>query len=192
MEQYWGMRPTPDYATLVKLLLVLRRLPDATGETTLSPEEAAAIRSLGFTAESGRWKCPPLPPQLTRDNPLLEPLSVGWGERTPLQAIPKNEGAQEIRAANQRKGGARVSRRHPVEAVPERHKTERPSPQPRAAADSARIEEAASKIVATLQRAGKPVPKRRLQQLLWRYPATIFTSALRMAERRQHISLEIK
>jgi hypothetical protein len=183
---------TPDYAILVKLLLVLRRLPDATGETTLTPEEAAKVRSLGFAAESGRWKCPPLPPQLTHDNPLLEPLSVGWGERTPLQAIPKNEGTREIGAANQRKGGARVSRRHPVEAVPERHKTERPTLQPRTEPDAARIEEAASKITATLQRAGKPIPKRRLQQLLWRYPAATFTSALRMAERRQLISLEIR
>ena len=192
MEQYCEMGLTPDYATLVKLLLVLRRLPDATGETTLTPEESAKVRSLGFTAESGRWKCPPLPPQLTRDNPLLEPLSAGWDERAPLQAIAKNEATGETGVANQQSGEVRVSRRLPAETVPEYRKTERPTPQPRTAVDSARIEEAASKIVATLQRAGKPIPKRRLQQLLWRYPATIFTSALRMAERRQHISLEIR
>ena len=182
----------PDYLNLVKLLLVLHNLVDACGEVVITFQEASKIRALGFPAEPGRWKCPPLPPELTRDNPLLEPLSVGWGERTPLQAIPKNECPREIGAASPRRGEARTSRRHPVVTVPERHKCERPTPQPRTAPDSARIEEAASKIVAALQRAGEPIPKRRLQQLLWRYPATIFTLALRMAERRQHISLEIR
>ncbi len=186
------MSGTPDYESLVKLLPVLRNLVDACGEVTLTTEEAERILSLGFGAKSGQWRCPPLPPELTRDNPLLEPLSVGWGKRTPLQAIPKNEGIRETGIANQQSSEVRVSRRHPVVTGPEYRKTERPTPQPRTKSDSARIEEAASKIVATLQRAGKPIPKRRLQQLLWRYPAMIFTSALRMAERRQHISLEIR
>jgi hypothetical protein len=40
----------PDYVDLIKLLCLLRTLPDALGETTLTAEEAARIRSLGFTA----------------------------------------------------------------------------------------------------------------------------------------------
>ena len=186
------MTRTPDYESLVKLLPVFGNLVDACGEVTLKAGEAERIRSLGFEAQSGRWKCPPLPPELTRDNPLLECLSAGWGDRTPLQATPKREGTRETKAAKQQGSEVRVSRRHPVEAVPEYHKTERPTPQPRTKPDSVLIEEAASKIVATLQRAGKPVPKRRLQQLLWRYPATIFTPALRVMERRQRIFLEIR
>lgn len=185
------MTRTPDYESLVKLLPVLGNLVDACGEVTLTADEAKRILSLGFKAESGRWKCPPLPPELTRDNPMLERLSAGWGERAPLQSIPKNEGTREMGAPNQQGGEAQVSRRHPVEAVPEYHTTERPTPQPRTEPDFARIEEAASKIVEALQRAGKPIPKRRLQQLLWRYP-TVFTSALRILERRQHIFLEIR
>jgi hypothetical protein len=182
----------PDYMALVKLLPVLGTLVDGCGEVTLTAEEAERIRSLGFQAESGRWRCPSLPPELTRDNPLLEPMSAGWDGRTSLQAFPKDEDTRETRSANQQVGEARVSCRHPVEAVPEYHKTERPIPQPRTEPDSARIEEAASKIVEALQRAGKPVPKRQLQRRLWRYPATIFNSALRMVERRQHIFLEIR
>src|SRR5713226_9706383 len=89
------MRPTPDYATLVKLLPLLRRLPDATGETTLTPEEAAKIRSFGFTTEVGRWKVPPVPPELVRDSPLLEHLSIGWNpaqaEATPNGASRENQ-----------------------------------------------------------------------------------------------------
>ena len=142
----------PDYVALVKLLPALRNLVDACGEVTLTAEEAERILSLGFEAQSGRWKCPPLPPELTRDNSLLEPLSAKWGERTPLQAIPKNEGFRETRTANQQGGETRVSRRHLVEAVPDYYKTGRPTPQPRTAPDSALIEEAASKIVESLQR----------------------------------------
>jgi hypothetical protein len=186
------MTCTPDYSALVKLLSVLRNLVDGCGEVTLTTEEAERIRSLGFEAESGRWKCPPLPPELTRDNPLFDPLSVKWGERTRLQAIPNNEVTRDTGTSNQQGSEARISRRHPVEAVPEHYKTELPTPQPRKELDSERIEEAVSKIVETLQRAGKPIPKRRLQQRLWRYRATIFNPALRICERRQHIFLEIR
>jgi|SRR5437588_8465459 len=67
-----------DYPGLVKLLPLLRTFPDALGETTLTTEEAAHIRSLGFAAEAGRWKVPPLPPELVSGNQLLENFSTGW------------------------------------------------------------------------------------------------------------------
>src|SRR5882724_372303 len=70
----------PDYPGLVKLLPLLRILPDALGETTLATEEAALIQSLGFAAEAGRWKVPPLPPELVSGNQLFENYSEGWNE----------------------------------------------------------------------------------------------------------------
>ena len=73
------MSTIPDYAALVKLLPILRNLVDGCGEVTLTAEEAAQIRLLGFAAEAGRWKVPPVPPELIQDNPLLEHLSIGWG-----------------------------------------------------------------------------------------------------------------
>src|SRR6266404_4604394 len=69
-----------DYPRLVKLLPLLRTFPDALGETTLTTEEAARIRSLGFAAEAGRWTVPPLPPELVRGNQLFENYSEGWDE----------------------------------------------------------------------------------------------------------------
>ena len=188
-----GKLSTPrDYGALVKLLPVLRNLVDGCGEVTLAAEEAECIRSLGFEAQSGRWKCPPLPPDMTRDNPLLERLSVGWGEWTPQEVIPKNESTRETGTTNHRSGESPGSQRNPVEWLPERNKIAQPTQQPRTEPDPARIEEVASKILKTLQRRGRPIPKRRLQQLLWRYPATVFNLALRTAERRQHIFLQIK
>src|SRR5258705_12861566 len=91
-----------DYPGLVKLLPLLRILPDALGETMLTTEEAARIRSLGFAAETGRWKVPPLPPELVRGNQLLENFSDGWNrlqddprrashaQQSASQPIPKN------------------------------------------------------------------------------------------------------
>jgi hypothetical protein len=74
------MTATPDYLGLFRLLDLLRTLPDARRETTLTQEEAARIRSLGFAAEAGCWKVPPLPPELVRGNQLFENYSEGWDE----------------------------------------------------------------------------------------------------------------
>lgn len=63
---------------LLSQLIALKRLPDAIGETTLTPEEASKIRSLGFAADPGPWKVPPVPPQLVGDDQLLAQLSLGW------------------------------------------------------------------------------------------------------------------
>lgn len=81
------MSTTPDYVNLVKLFPVLRNLVDGCGEVILTVEGAARIRLLGFRAEEGRWKVPPVPPELVRDNNLLEHLSIGWNPRR-VEATP--------------------------------------------------------------------------------------------------------
>lgn len=75
------MSTTCNYATLIKLLPTFRNLVDRCGEVTLTSDEADKIRTLGLPAEEGRWRVPPVPPELVRDNPLLEHLSIGWGSR---------------------------------------------------------------------------------------------------------------
>jgi len=61
---------TPDYEGLLKLLPRLKRFPDATGETSLTPAEATKIRSLGFRAEPGKWNIPFVPFGFVRDSPF--------------------------------------------------------------------------------------------------------------------------
>lgn len=66
----------PDYAALVDILTRLYRIPDGLGETTLTSEEAAAVRRCGFAARAGvTWRCPELPDELVAWNPLLRHLS---------------------------------------------------------------------------------------------------------------------
>jgi hypothetical protein len=72
-------KTVPDFDGLTKALQVTKRLVDATGEVILIEDEAAGIRALGFpTAGAGRWKVPPVPPELVRDNWLFEHLAIGW------------------------------------------------------------------------------------------------------------------
>ncbi len=195
MEQYCEMGLTPDYATLVKLLLVLRRLPDATGETTLTPEESAKVRSLGFTAESGRWKCPPLPPQLTRDNPLLEPLSAGWNNQSALPAIPRIESSRESRTARHQGGEAPVTQQPPVKQIDAcfgQQRIERPALPYGQDQETKLVEKLLLKMRERAQRADKPMRRRRLQQLYWRYPAKVFNRAFGIMVRDRRIFVEIR
>src|SRR6266852_5301260 len=189
------MRIAPNYATLVKLLPVLHRLPDATGETTLTPEEAAKIRSFGFTAESGRWKCPPLPPQLTRDNPPLEPLSAGWNDRSVLPAIPRIEGSRESETARQPSGEPRVTPQPPVKPIYVclgQHKVEEPVRAYKEDPDAKLVEKLLLKMRDRAQRTDRPILRRRLQQLYWRYPAKIFNRAFGIMVRDRRIFVEIR
>ena len=55
--------PGPDYSALVDALLDLGKIPDWAGETILDSREAARIRSCGFTARKGLWRCPAIPPE---------------------------------------------------------------------------------------------------------------------------------
>jgi hypothetical protein len=92
------MSATSDYAALVKLFPILQDCVDGCGEATLTVEEADRIQSLGFAAEAGRWKVPPLPFELVRDNPLIEYLSIGWNpaqaEATPNGPNTKNQSCE--------------------------------------------------------------------------------------------------
>jgi hypothetical protein len=187
---------TPDYESLVRLLPTLHNLVDACCEMMITAEEASKIRSLGFSADAGRWKCPPLPPNLTRDNPLLEPLSVAWDLRSRLQEAPNSERSMAPQAACQQDRHAHLTwQQRSVEAVDlsiGHCKPERPVQLLGAGPDWERIEEVASKIEETLVRSGKPLTKRRLQQRLWRYPATVFNAALTRLSRQQRILLEVR
>jgi hypothetical protein len=89
--------PTPpDYKALVDVLARLFQIPDGLGETILLPEEAAAIRKCGFKARAGcTWRCPVLPDELVRLNPLLRHLSdaihplnrpAGWKPKRAAEA----------------------------------------------------------------------------------------------------------
>src|SRR5215469_12776795 len=55
--------PGPDYSALVDALLDLGKIPDWAGETVLDSREAARIRSCGFAARKGLWRCPLIPPE---------------------------------------------------------------------------------------------------------------------------------
>ena len=93
------MSTTPNYSALLKLLPLLKNLVDACGEVRLDDDEAAQIRLLGFAAESGRWKVPPIPPELVRDNPLLEHLSTGCDVReTSVPSVPMRHDKREREA----------------------------------------------------------------------------------------------
>ena len=60
----------PNYEGLLKLLPCLRKFPDAIGETTLTPAEAAEVCALGFRAAAGKWNIPFIPFRFVRDTPF--------------------------------------------------------------------------------------------------------------------------
>jgi hypothetical protein len=187
------MSDTPDYGALIELLPLLRRMPDVTGETALTPEEAERIRSLGFEAEIGPWMVPPLPPALTRDT-MWESLSAGWNDRPSRSAMPVSENRQETETNCRQNGEAGVAPQRSVEAIyvlPEHYNSGRQAP-PTEHLDWKRIEEAASKILAAVERNGGEITRRRLQQKLWRYGATTFDQALEYLARHGRITLDSK
>ena len=67
--------PGPNYSAIVEALLELRQIPDWAGETVLDSSEAARIRTCGFTARKGLWRCPPLPWEFLGRYPALWHLS---------------------------------------------------------------------------------------------------------------------
>lgn len=180
------MDKPPDYADLIRLLFQLRIFPDATGETTLTSEEAANISSLGFSAEAGRWKCPPLPPNLTRDNPLLEPLSAGWDRlqhdlrnntqvNQPMRQGPHSQGSQSTRRPVEKRALGSFREQAPVKRPHTSSSLE--------VAEDYDVELVSAKIRAILDRESGRIYKRRLQQRLARYPAMVFNEALRRLNR---------
>ena len=141
---------------MVKLLPVLKHFVDGCGEVTLSEQEAERIRPLGFrNVAAGRWKVPPVPPELVRDNPLLEHLSIGWDSRhTEAQPIPTKEDGQQPKTPTS-KYSSEAARRQ------------------------SRAHELPIKILRAVETVKGKIQKRRLQQRFWRYPVQSFNNALR-------------
>jgi hypothetical protein len=173
-------RAKMNYAALARLLPLLRNLVDACGDVWLTDGEAARIRALGFSAQVGRWRVPPLPPELVAGNPLLEPLSIGWEPPPPLRGHTFSEVS--------RGAGRLVTAARPQALV---------TPQPTTATAESygewpRVDgprsssgelirsdaEVAAKVLAALRNAGGRVSKRRVQQKLWRFPAAVVNQAL--------------
>lgn len=146
---------TPDYEGLLKLFPRLTRFPDATGETTLTSAEAAEIRALGFQAEAGEWNIPFIPFQFVRDTPF------DWASQLP------HTGSHDAQDRDLR-GTATQSRaivRDDVTQSQQASGQEGPS-------------RLGQRMIRAAKRAGGRIPKRRLQQKLWRTTAKEFNDGL--------------
>jgi hypothetical protein len=195
-----GARTTPDYAGLVRLLFQLRVFPDWLGWTFLSEKEAAAIRSLGFEAVPGYSKVPmPLPPELVVGTPL-EGLSIGW-EKFQADLL---RASQVQKPAGQPSGGdrevvdpsARFRLREievkPIDLCPGQHEVKQPVPPYGEDRDAKLVKELVSKMRERAEKADRPMQRRRLQQLYWRYPGKIFNRAFAIMVRDRRIFLEVR
>jgi hypothetical protein len=193
------MTTVPDYPGLVKVLQYeLRHMPDARKEAMLTTEEAARVRSLGFEAAAGRWKVPPLPPELVRGNQLFENYSEGWDElqdgilRT--SQIQKTAGQPSARDREVVDPPAPSLPREIAVGVLRNQElgVERPVPAYREDPDAKLVEELVAKMCERAQKADRPMRRRRLQQLYWRYPGKIFNRAFAIMVRDRRIFLEIR
>jgi hypothetical protein len=89
--------PGPDFSSLVDVLLDLHQIPDWAGETVLDSVEAARIRSCGFAARKGLWRCPLVPPEFLL--PGLWHLAADIDPSTrPVVWHPKRAKTQQISA----------------------------------------------------------------------------------------------
>lgn len=185
------MSSAPDYAALLKLLPVLRNWVDATGEVTLTDEEAERVRSLGFTdARAGRYRFRPFPYELVADT-LFEFLSIGWDSRQVWSnshrtaappATPQTR--PEIRdLPSQSLGSGKVHHAkegdHPRPQPPASEKP--PETEEGREAEEARKAEVvwvARKIAKAVRKGGGRLAKRRAQQRLSRHRG-IFKEALK-------------
>jgi hypothetical protein len=163
------MSDAPDYAALVRLFPVLRNCVDGCGEVTLTADEAAQIRLLGFPAEEGRWRVPPLPPELVRDNPLLEHLSIRWDARETLGQPNSTKGGREDSKSAVPHAPASTS---DVQSQRTGDEAKRQVPAEEALAELRR------KILRSVENAGGSILKRHLQKKFWRFRAKAFATAL--------------
>ncbi len=140
----------PDCPALIEVLLTLRYLPDHLGETKLNSTEAAAIRACGFEARAG-WKRP-------WRCPLL-PHALLW----PYPALYHlSDGVDRLWQPTHL--GWAKERARPIKQI-----APLPPMDPLSSIDK--------RILNAVRMAGR-IPKRRLQQKLWRLPAMIFNHAL--------------
>jgi hypothetical protein len=73
----------PDFPALIPILQGLHQALDTeTGETMLTPAEAANIRECGLEARAGLWRCPLLPDDVVWWIPVLRLLPDLYGPET--------------------------------------------------------------------------------------------------------------
>ena len=158
-----GISPERDYAALVELLSQLSQVPDGSGETVVTEEEAEQIRALGFPSTQGEWLVPVLPHDLVRGNGLLECLSDAWAEEAPdpRRLLPEHleKTHAEIDEEDNVEPGDRIGSEDEV------------------------------RILQALQRAGLWVKRRRLQKNLWRLGSKRFNEALASLQARGALEL---
>ena len=188
------MMEQPDYAGLVNLLPTLRRLVDAGGSVALEPHEAERIRALGFQAQPGTWRVPPLPARLVAGNPLLEPLGddvdLFW-KPSPGESIEAFEVTITDNPANEAFDS--------LEPMPDENAkrstavgvSPRAKPTPDLADDEA-LEKECAAILEAVERAGGIVPRRSLQKKLWRIKADPFNRSIELLRVRGLIQVEGK
>jgi hypothetical protein len=178
---------SPDYAALVKLLPTLKHAVDALAEVILTPSEAEKIQPLGFTAHPGRWRVPPIPPELVAGNGFLEHLASRWD---PFWAL-RHDGQDAMHATDPAHQPGIVvdtatSPTPPTETAAEidgfHPEPDRCYTEPASAATDRPEPIAPSKvelqILHLLERHGGQMPRRLLQQKCWRRTAEEFNQAL--------------
>lgn len=157
----------PDYEGLLKLLPRLRRFPDATGETAITPAEAVEIQELGFPAEAGKWNIPFIPFEFVRDSPFE------WASRQP-QTVPIDGQGKDLRSAIPQggtNGRQDVEQRRQVSGTEGRCWLEQ-------------------RMIRAIEKAGGRMLKRCLQKKFWRTRADEFRRALSAAVQAGFLRIE--
>jgi hypothetical protein len=164
------MTTQPDYPGLVRLLPTLHHLVDASGMVTLEPPEAESVNRLGFPAQPGPWRVPPLPTDLVDGNPLLEPLG---DDQDPFWHPRQSESVPGHRVETVEQGQVKSVG---LAAIP-------PPQTPDGAPESSEIRNPAwnkegAAILVAIGRAGGSIERRKLQKKLWRIRAERFNGAI--------------
>lgn len=162
------MNTTPDYPGLAKMIPGLRHWPDALSETVLDAEEAQRIQSFGFAAEAGKWKIPPISPELVVINHLPEHLSIGWDSRK-IDAQPIS-GNEQVRTLPPERNGRHPDSlpEHSLGGVDTRRQESEDENLCTPLQEPAKFEETLRKVVRVIQTAGGRARVRRVQQGSWR------------------------
>ena len=161
--------PERDFQKLVEFLVRLTRVPDGLGDTRLTEDEAARIRELGFPAEAGPWRVPPLPHRLVAGG-LFESLADRWREQENREYLNGDAATSEPCEVEIQLPDYPARKLHQVEESPSTD-------------DEIRI-------LTSVRRHGDCVKKRVLQKLFWRMRASRFNAALESLTQRRVVLLD--
>ena len=161
--------PERDFQGLVELLLRLRQIPDGLGDSRLTENEAARIRTLGFRAAAGPWRVPPLPHRLVAGG-LFESLADRWREQENREYLNDGGATSEPCEVEIQLPDYPARKLHPVE-------------EPRWSDDEVRV-------LAALRRNGGCLKRRILQRRHWRMKANRFNAALESLTQRRIVLLD--